>query len=160
MKLTCGIQGSHRRSTIVSGLRVALRGDQLRISRTEVVGGPHMSGGQQQCGEVQQQTPEQTLDHVCGGPVGSSSQSGIRGLLDPGCTYEGPHGATRQTRRPIQRRDVTLRAAVQTLCGARPGGDGIWTVFLGYHDDEILHMSVRNSLNTRITFPTWNISPR
>lgn len=125
MKLTCGIQGPHRWSTIVSGLRVALRGDQLRISRIEVVGGPHMGGGQQQCGAVQQQTPEQTLDHVCGGPVGSSSQSGIRGLLDPGSAYEGPPGATRQTHRPIQRRDVTLRAAVQTLCGASRGRDGL-----------------------------------
>lgn len=88
-----------------------------------------MSGGQQQCGAVQQQTPEQTLDHVCGGPVGSSSQSGIRGLLDPGCTYEGPHGATRQTRRPIpeEGRDLAGRRTDAMRGQARQGRyiDGI-----------------------------------
>lgn len=56
----------------MSGLRVALRGNELRVSRTQVVGGPHVSG-QQQRGAVQQKTPEQALLHVCGGsapPVG------------------------------------------------------------------------------------------
>lgn len=107
LTLTCWIKGPYRWSAIISGLCVALRGDELRVPYTEGVCGQYI---RQQQGSAAQQAPEQTLHHFCGHRV-----------------LRWSHSVSERTWPPPHMRGLTVRyvkRSAQSKGGTWPSGHG------------------------------------